>query len=360
MRVGDLCVCAALIVGCGGQTSLPDGDRTGPSTGGSGASGTGGSDADGGQGGSIDTCVDQVLSTAPNGVELVELTENAAFWSASDQKSIQRSGRDGGATTTLVADVEGLAYFVVNEGDVYYTSPTTIERWVASTGAIEVLATSQSQPFDPTFLGDTLYWLNRGSGILTGTLNRLAPDGSAEVVLELLGFPSALAADDTHAYVLTGNWLDEDVFLTGALLRIRHDDSTVEVLATDFNQPAGMAIANDRVYWIEQVDESFSYPGKLRSVAKSGGVPQTLASIDSLGIAVAADAQDVLYTDFDNELGARLTRVPIDGGAPELLLSEPGALMAGVDLDDDGILVGTVWLDGLAPPDPPSVRLICR
>ncbi|MBN4050141.1 hypothetical protein JYT28_00135 [Desulfobulbus sp. AH-315-M07] len=303
-------------------------------------------------------CVDEVLAFDALGASSPVIANGAAYWATADG-GIFRRELFGSSNRALVTGLDGSASLAVRGTIVYFTVGDTVARFDEATEEIEVIASEQSGPFAPTLVGDELYWLNRGSGIMAGELMRWRAGGVVDMVLDSLDIPTALATDGTHVYVLAKMaFLNFDT-VQGALLRIAVDSGEGEVVERGIHQPAGMAVTAERIYWIEQVDESFSLPGRVMARDKDGGDAASIAGIDGLGVTAVADTDEVMFSVFDSD-GSRIRRVARDGGEIANVAVLPGSVVGDVAIDADYIVVTSVWSEGAVEPATPSVQRLCR
>jgi hypothetical protein len=89
-----------------------------------------------------------------------------------------------------------------------------------------------------------------------------------------------------------------------------------EALASGLNTPWDLTLDSSYVYWVEK-----TFPGALKRVPKSGGQVMTLTSslLEPTSLTIAGNYVYVL--ERNNGSNGRISRVPLNGGNPELVTS---------------------------------------
>ncbi len=307
------------------------------------------------QGGSA--CVDEVLAVDERGARSVVMVDGTLYWSTGDGSIFRRSAGET-SNVALVTGLDAAASLAVHRPYVYFATKNAVARFHEESERIEPIASELATPLQPVWVGNALYWLNYGSGILAGNLMRWEPGGDAEVVVAFLQVPKGLAADQTSLYVLAKSMRWDNDIVMGALLRLPIDGGDDNIEVSGIQQPAGLTVTDDRIYWIEQVDDSFSLPGRVAVLEKTGGAEVTLASIDGLGLSTVADADAVLFSVFGLET-SRVRHVAAAGDVTDVI-ELSGSFVVDIAMDADHIIVASMWgIDGV-PPGTPSVQRLCH
>ena len=170
--------------------------------------------------------------------------------------------------------------------------------------------------------GGSLYWTEKTSDRI-GKIRRANLDGTnVQLIKDLTSVPHSIAIDTTNDKLyLTNAWgkiqrinfdgsnfepnlitdlnapkhLALDVAggklywteTAGRIRRANLNGSNLETLATGLEVLNGLAIANGKLYWIEQTRES---AGRVRRANLDGSNIQTLASLQSVPLGIAVDA----------------------------------------------------------------------
>ncbi|MBL4688324.1 MAG: hypothetical protein JKY37_27300 [Nannocystaceae bacterium] len=247
----------------------------------------------------------------------------------------------------------------IASSQVLFAAGPDVLRFDVASDDLESVALHQSVPGAPVMLDGALYWINAGSGILAGSLVRQGPGEAAQEVMDRIGYPKAIESDGGQIYFVASEVLIGDELVSGALLAV-DGGGVVDVLAGGLRQPADMAVTADRVVWIEQVGDDGSYPGAVRSIAKSGGPIQTITTIeDGLGVFLVADESEVFFTVYDSAQ-SRVHRVPLSGGESELVVAQIGGTVLDVAVTDEAIFVSAVWVDERLDSGSASLTRLCR
>jgi hypothetical protein len=210
-----------------------------------------------------------VLATSDDEAVSMAVDAEYLFWSEL-QRKISRVPKAGGSPETIV-DIDGHpTVLALDETHVYATLTDTNQLLMAP-----------KTPGEPTFLPDQntpiwvvadlshIYWINQGSAANTGELVR-APLGDlthAEVLLQGLDSPVALAVSPTDVYYVAGN----------ELLRFAKVGGTPVGVRSGLDQTKSIASYSDSVYLASNV-------GLIRVTAVDS---TTLDARATLGLAVA-------------------------------------------------------------------------
>ncbi len=356
---GPLCAVVVLL-GCG--PVIGSGDTSGGGTGGGEAGGSASSGSEDASTGAdtedVDDCA-LVLSMDPDGAASPAVHDGQAFWSTLSG-TIARSPLDVAASETLLTTDDAYVDLSLSGDQLLLTAADRVEQLDLSNSQSVVLAAEQNNPIRPFRLGTRTYWINAGSGILASRLMRL--DAGAAEPTELLdgfGFPMGAGVDEGAYYFVAKDFANGGA-LDGAVLRFDDETDAITVLASPVFQPSGLAVAGERVVWLEQLDAMFSHPGRVRSVAKTGGPVTEHAVIDAgLGVMVAADAQAIVYSVFDSDV-TQVHQIDLASESHTVLADFPGSTVVDIALAPDAIVLTTSWSDGAVEAGTPSVTRLCR
>jgi hypothetical protein len=124
--------------------------------------------------------------------------------------------------------------------------------------------------------------------------------------------PEVIAVDSTSVYLAA--------ISAGSILKVPIGGGTPVTLACGQDQPSGIAVDSERVYWTNQ-----GPGGEVMSVPVGGGTPRTLASGQGAPFAIALDGTNVYWANLAGNQA--LMKVPVGGGTPTML-ADAGASLA--------------------------------
>jgi hypothetical protein len=199
-----------------------------------------------------------VLATTIPGAELEILADDLGrptslavdathvYWVDSDDGTLARMPRDGGAITALATGASvNTPWSVAVAGSYVYwidTDDGAIRRTPKAGGATSTVATGQGQPMAIASDGSYVWWTQRDS---TGShLRRVSTWGGAPTTLATGSGFAALAIDPWFAYVADAH------VLSGAnqIVRVPRGGGAKVVLSTD-EDALGLAIDGNNVFW---------------------------------------------------------------------------------------------------------------
>ena len=143
---------------------------------------------------------------------------------------------------------------------------------------------------------------------------------STETIQTNLTSPTdiALNAADGRLY-----WTE----FSGRIRRVNVDGTGLGTLLPDIGSPYGITVADDKIYWAEEIDEN---SGKVQRANLNGTNVETLATVQGLPTGISIDtAADKIY--WANSLGG-IQRTDINGGEVE-------AVVSGITAPGDFVLV---------------------
>jgi hypothetical protein len=181
-----------------------------------------------------------------------------------------------------------------------------------SGGPRESLASSQRFAFrSPIVVDETyVYWTaeDPDKGMMSGAILRKhkRDDGPVEVLLGDLKPIGWLRDDASHLYAT--------VPLVGVVLRVAKDGSDVDVLADQEEQPLGLALTEEHVYWCSQTD------GSLKRCVKGGDGIEVIAEELEAPVALAADDTSVWVASKSDD-GA-IIRVDLGSGEASVFVGD--------------------------------------
>lgn len=339
--------CAA--VACGARTDL----------GGAHASASDASLDDSGGG----ACHDEVIASESMGASALSLDGDIAFWGTVD--GFVRTRDVSGKTTTLANEGDAITSIAVDAISVYYTITGTIRRVSRAGGTPTDFATNVGLPFaltlatpPPSLTSPTLYYVNYGDGIAAGSVNAVDGSGASIELMANLDTPGGLALDDFNAYVGAALAVVNQQAVVGPLFRLNKAGGDFTLLETDVQSIASVVYFGARVFYLERTGVPSGLHGGIRSIATSGGAPQTeLATEGVYPVDFTIDASGIYATTLTQEKSS-LVRAGSDGNPIELT-STPNVVYGGVRTSATAIYWTIGWTQ-TAPPSGASVRKICK
>lgn len=319
----------------------------------------GGSDVSPGDGG----CVDEIVATDDQGATALALDGDIVFWGTPDGFVRTRDAEHH--VQTLATEGGSIASIAVDANYVYYALTGAVRRVPRAGGAVTDVATGVGEPFALSISpspsgasGQAVYYVNYGAGILAGSAHALPLAGGDVTLIEALDTPGGLGVDDNAVYVTASYAQENGLTYASPLFRVDKHALSFATLATSLHQPGSVTVFGGRVYFVEQVDDTSTLHGGVRSVGISGGPTKVEIQTDGyLPLDVAADASGVYATAYSQE-DSVLDRGGA-GGAPVAIASTPGAFYGVVRTSATAIYWTIQWM-GAPPANHASVRKVCK
>ena len=363
--------------GCGGDNDSGASDASIETGGHAGSSGDGPPDA-----GAVDAALTlddaEALDGSPGakapttlawpdgGVTWVGVTGGQVYFSLYEEE-IARVPDDGGVTSVVSpAGYTGayLGAYITNAvafdpAYVYWSesvgTPSSIKRAPLDGGPAQTLASSPGFAASLAVASGTVYWVDQYAGDAGGEILSVpVTGGSATVIASGLTVPAGIAVRGGTLYVTDA---DSD------LLSVSADGGAVTTLVKGpglTGLPAnsvvadlslGMAVDDSNVYFAQY----YASEPNLSRVPLDGGPPTVLLK-GSIS-AFAVDANNLYWL-----AGGDVNEMPLDGGAVRVLASSQ-SLSAGPALDEDSVYWGTTQdtiTCGLCPPGPRGINAVMK
>jgi len=254
-----------------------------------------------------------------------------AYWTTLGGE-ILRGSLASGEVTSLASPGSSLGAITLDGSYLYGADSDQIFRVPKVGGALESLAPGAFEIVDLEVVGDSLFALDYGSGILSGRLYELSPSTGLIARFEALEFPRAIAADDSDVFVIgNGALIAGEALLAGVLLRLPRATFAPQVLATQIRNPFGVHILGDAVLYGVGSNEDFEIDARLLTVPRSGGDSSVLSQLGATGLPVglAADSSNAYVTLPIFSFGggptrSQILRAPLAGGLAEVIFERIG------------------------------------
>lgn len=330
MKARWIVLCGALLTqaACGARDSLrlDEANGSGASGGGGGATGTGGA---GGEAGSAPSCPVDAFAGDRTGGLRTAVDATHAFWTTIDG-DLERGSLTTGEVTTLTSLGTATSAIALTETDVIAANDFQLMRVPKAGGDFESLAPGAFRPVDVVALDGTIFLLDYGGGFFTGRIYEWTPRSGLALRFEGLDFPRAFAVDATDVVVVTQSAMIDGEFLSnGVLVRFSRDDFKPTVLAFNVEQPFGVEMRGETIFYGSGVGPDLTTHGRLFSISKAGGAPTLVSDlgVEALPLAFVIDDSFAYITlpifDFEEQsLTSRLVKVPLSGGVPAVILEQ--------------------------------------
>lgn len=223
-------------------------------------------------------------------------TEAAVYWTRSDGSVLR--ALEGGAPEILAEGQSSPGDIAVDATRVYWANlgDGTIVSAPQGGGAISVVVANAGQAWSLAVSATTLAWTDN----MTGEVRALALGSNGPpIVLGTTQGAWSIAMDSTRVYWST--------LFAGAVFSAPIGGGAPTALVSEFTAPAELAIVGDRLFFGSVNDAG------VHVVPIAGGA--TTALVAKGGFGIAADDIHVYFGEYDG----RLARVPLGGGAPEVL-----------------------------------------
>jgi streptogramin lyase len=246
------------------------------------------------------------IGSAPQGLFV---DADNVYWTNAGTGEVMQIKKDGTGSTTL-ATQQGAPFSVfVSDGFVYWISYSGdgVMRKTAIGGGPLVDIVGAPAARELVVAGGFVFWSRDPDDIERVPIDGL-PDGGMTTLLSMNNLANGVTADVDTLYWVTrqdGNVKKADFML-----------GNDQVLAIG-DQPWDIAVDAGSVYWTER--GSGAGVGKVMKVAKTGGAPTVLASMQDGPRGIAIDGSHVYWV---NQEEGTVRRVPLGGGAVELVASQ--------------------------------------
>ncbi len=215
----------------------------------------------------------------------------------------------------------------------------TVAKMPLDGGAIISVASEQNNPWGLAVDATHVYWANAGDACLDDAgpcsgaiLSVPLAGGTITTLASQLDLPIRVAVDATNVYWTNagrGCPFDAGVSVPinmrcgGSIMTMPLQGGTPTILASGQNNPWGIAVDRNSVYWTNFGD------GTVMKVPRLGGMTTTLATGQNLPYGIVTDATSVYWAGGD---GVR--KVPLMGGSIATLAT---GLAAGIAVDPSGV-----------------------
>lgn len=293
----------------------------------------------------------------------LELDTTHAYWTTA-AGLVQRGELASGTFETL-ASLGSSSIAIAPSGSLlYFADGTRLARLPKAGGELELLAEGAFTPMDLAVRGETVYLLDRGTGLLSGRLLVWTPEQGLVVLLDFLELPRALAVDETDLYVVAQGALFGNDLVDSPLLRIGRSGVPIDILETGQREPFGVELDAENVYWGVGLNDRFSLEPRLFARPKGRGEKRLVAALEpGLPVAFAIDEAFAYVTQPFFPTGqppySRLVRAPLAGGEPELLDERPSEFFT-EPAESGSYLAWSVQRNVDDAGDFDDVRVLCK
>lgn len=289
---------------------------------------------------------------------------------------LENVGSDDSVPQALIPQSQRPPMYWVN------TEAGTLHRLVGAKVETLLPGVRNATSFAVDRTGGSLYWTEKISD-RTGRIRRANLDGTdVQLVKDLTSVPHSIAIDTANDKLyLTNSWgkiqrlnldgsnfqpnfitdledpkdlaLDverDEVYWTEMTERIRRaslNGSNVQTLVTDLGVLGGITIADGKLYWTEQTDES---AGRVQRANLDGSNVQTLASLRSVPLGITVDPMNrQLY--WTTSQGA-IQRANLDGNPNVQILvvglGTPAGIVVSTTRDD--VIIADLSIEKITGP----------
>jgi hypothetical protein len=224
----------------------------------------------------------------------------------------------------------------------------TVMGMLQDGGNVITLASGQTDPLEVLVNANNVFWSAEPRVNSSSTLAILSVpiDGglSSAIVSEPVGgWPFAVDARNVY-WSLIGTISDAGDLLdgTGEILFAPLDGGVAEVLASGQNQPAGLVVDAQNIYWANSgtMDAGWADGAIMKAQLDGGGVA-VLAGPRTYPVLVTIDSANIYWCEQ-----FAVVRVSLDGGAPVVLASYPSLFNVDGIATDETNVYWTVYADG--------------
>ncbi|MDD9972579.1 MAG: dockerin type I domain-containing protein [Candidatus Poribacteria bacterium] len=309
-----------------------------------------------------------------NGRNLAVFRSEAKTGRALIGTPLENVGGDDSVPQALIPQSQRPPMYWVDAGTLYRLVGAEVKNLVPSVQNATSLAVDMG--------AEKLYWTEKTSD-RTGKIRRVNLDGTnVQLIKNLTSIPHSIAIDTTNDKLyLTNSWgkiqrinfdgsgfepnlitgldapkhLTLDVaggkfYWTEAAERIRRaslNGSNLETLVTGLGTLGGIAIADGKLYWTEQTDES---AGRVQRANLDGSNVQTLASLRSVPLGITVDPMNrQLY--WTTSQGA-IQRANLDGNPNVQILvvglGTPAGIVVSTTRDD--VIIADLSIEKITGP----------
>jgi hypothetical protein len=301
----------------------------------------------------VGQCAPVVLASNQSSPNVLVLDQGSVYWAAYYSYTIDKVGKDGGTPTTLSqaevypsgVAVDGTAIYWASRG--YGSSDGFVRRApLAGGGPVTIVGGLSTRPSAVAVDANKVYYATLGDFSATGGAIASAPLGAADA-----GAGTALAPQQNNPMFLTIDanaiyWSNNGTFVApdagapnGSIVKCATPACAggPQTIASAQNHPRGIAVDTDTIYWTNF--GANQNDGAIMKCPKAGcGTGATvLASNLVYPDGIAVDAKYVYFTSH----GSQLYRLPLAGGAPEVLATIQQSYPLGIAVDDKFIYFST-------------------
>jgi hypothetical protein len=189
----------------------------------------------------------------------------------------------------------------------------TINQIDTNGANLMTIAQGQQDPRGVAADGTNVYWVNAGSPSVAASVYQVPVGGGA---------PQLLAGGLAPSFLISLAVAGGNVYWTGlsSIQSVPVGGGTIAVAASNLDEPSSIAASGTDIFWVS------AQTGDLQGILNGVSGPVTIAANQQSTHDIATDGVNLYWLTM-NTTSSTVSKVPIGGGMPTVLVSSSGYLM---------------------------------